>query len=258
MKEYLKLGFTAPKHLYKAIKMSRKQVIAFVALLALVITLSMGSVLMNVMGSLRDDGEEITETLPAFEITGNELSVEEDTESYVHQTESFLLFFDPNDSIQEEEIDTNIERLNVPIGIGLMDDQFYLNIMGQSLPVSYDQLDGFTDADFRELMSEMGRFSPLVLFFIFMVTYLASSFSILYEWLIIALFGNILKTLSRVTLPFKKVARMALIALSVPTVIFAVFEGFGLFLPLTFEITLGFSIYFLYTSLRNYKNSQTL
>lgn len=258
MKEYLKLGFTAPQHLYKAIKMSRKHLFYYFALIALVITLSMASVLMSVMGALREDGQEITETLPAFEITGNALVTEEETESYVHQTESFLFFFDPNDTIQEEEIDTNIERLNVPIGIGLMDDQFYLNIMGQSLPVSYDQLDGFTDTDFREVMTEMGRFSPLVLLVIFIVSYLGSSFSLLYEWLIIALFGNIVKTLMRIILPFKKVARMALVALSVPTIIFSIFQAFGVFLPWTFEITVGFSIYFMYASLKNLKKNRTL
>jgi hypothetical protein len=130
--------------------------------------------------------------------------------------------------------------------------------MGQSLPVSYEQLDGFTDEDFRDIMSEMGRFSPIVLFFLFIITYLASSFSLLYEWLIIALFANILKTLFRIVLPFRKVARMALVALSVPTIIFSVFEAFGLFLPFTFEITIGFSIYFLYASLRNLKKNRTV
>ncbi|SFC74692.1 Protein of unknown function [Alkalibacterium subtropicum] len=258
MKDYLKLGFTSPQHLYKAIRMSRKHLVSYFALIALILTLSMASVLISVMGALREDGQEITETLPAFEITDNALVVEEETESYVHQTDSFLFFFDPNDSIQEEEIDTNVERLNVPIGIGLMDDQFYLNIMGQPLPVSYEQIDGFTDADFREVMSEMGQFSPIVLFFIFVVTYLASSFSLLYEWLIIALFANILKTLFRIRLPFRKVARMALVALSVPTIIFAVFDAFGLFLPFTLEITIGFSVYFLYASLRNLKKNRTI
>lgn len=258
MKEYLQLGFTAPQHLYKALKMSRKHLFYYFALLALIITVSMASILMSVMGALNEDSQEIVETLPAFEVIDNELVVEEETESYVHQTESFLFFFDPNDSIQEEEIDTNVERLNVPIGIGLMDDQFYLNIMGQSLPVSYEQLDGFTDTDFRDVMSDMGQFSPVVLIVIFIVTYLASSFSLLYEWLIIALFGNILKTLFRIALPFRKVARMALVALSAPTIIFSIFEAFGLFLPFSFEITLGFSIYFLYASLKNYKENRTI
>ena len=258
MKDYFTLGFKNPQHLYKALKMSRKQLIYYFALLALILTLSMASILISVMGDLSEDGQEITETLPAFEITDGQLVVEEDTESYVHQTNSFLFFFDPNGAIETEEIDSNIERLNVPIGIGMMEDQFYLNIMSQSLPVSYDQLEGFNDTEFKGLMSEMGRFSPVVLLFTFSVTYIASSLSLAYEWLIIALFGNILKTLLRITLPFKKIARMALIALSVPLMIFSVFEAFGVFLPFTFEITLGFSLYFLYASLKNYKKKNTV
>ncbi|MGO1748010.1 DUF1189 domain-containing protein [Alkalibacterium gilvum] len=253
MKEYLKLGFTAPNELYKAMKMTRKQLFYYFALLTLVITISMASLLMTVMGNLKEDGQEITEKLPSFQITDDKLMVEEKTESYVHQTNSFLFFFDPNDSIQEEEIDTNVERLNTPIGIGLMDDQFYLNIVGQSLPVSYAQLGTFNDSDFKDIMADMGRFSPVVLFFTFVVTYIASGFSLLYEWLIIALFANVMKTFARIAIPFGKIARMALIALSVPTVIFALFETFGLFIPFTFEITLGFSLLFVYRSLKNYK-----
>ncbi|WP_423189203.1 DUF1189 family protein [Alkalibacterium sp. f15] len=258
MKEYVKLGFTNPQHLYHALKMSRKHLFYYFSILALIITLSLTSVLLSVMGSLREDGQEITEMLPVFEIRDSELVVESEVDSYIHQTDSFLFFFDPNDSIKVEEIDTNIERLNVPIGVGLMNDQFYLNILGRGLPVSYEQLSGFNDTQFKEIFSGMGRFSPVVLFIIFVITYLASSFSLLYEWLIVSLFANILKTISRVTLPFKKVARMALVALSVPTIVIAVFEGLGFFLPFVFEIKLGFALYFLYSSLINYKKNQNI
>ncbi|MFO8069515.1 MAG: DUF1189 domain-containing protein [Alkalibacterium sp.] len=258
MKEYLKLGFTDPQHLYHANEMSRKHLFYYFSLLALIITFSMASILLSVMGSLRVDGQEITETLPVFEIRDNELVVETDEDSYIHQTDSFLFFFDPNGSIKIEEIDNNIERLNVPIGVGLMEDQFYLNVLGQGLPLSYEQLNGFDDTQFKEVFSQLGRFSPVVLLSIFLVTYLASGLSLLYEWLIVALFANVLKTLTRVTLPFKKLARMALVALSVPTIVIAVFEAFGFFLPFVFEIKLGFALYFLYSSLKNYKKNQTI
>lgn len=258
MKEYIKLGFTEPQHLYKALKMSRKHVIYYFALLALIITLSMASVLLSVMGSLREDGQELTETLPAFEISNEELVVEDDQESYIHQTNSFLFFFDPNNSIQLEEIDSNIERLNVPIGIGLMEDQFYMNVLGQGIPLSYAQLEGFDDTQFKDIFSEMGRFSPFVILSIFLITYLASTFSLLYEWLIIALFANILKTVFRLPIHFKKVARMALVALSVPTFVIALFEGFGFFLPFSFELKLGFALYFLYSSFKTYKKNQSI
>lgn len=258
MKEYITLGFTNPQNLYKATKMSRKHLFSYFALLALVVTFSMSSILMSVMGALREDGEELTETLPSFEIKDSTLVVDEDQESYIHQTDSFLFFFDPNDSIQLEEIDTNIERLNVPIGIGMMADQFYLNVVGQGLPVSYDQLEGFNDTAFKDVFLQMGRFSPVVLLSIFIITYLASSFSLLYEWLIIALFANIIKTLLRVPVHFKKIARMALVAFSVPTVVLSIFEGFGFFIPFSFEIKIGFAMYFIFASLKKHKKNQTV
>ncbi|MCC5895829.1 MAG: DUF1189 domain-containing protein [Alkalibacterium sp.] len=250
MKEYILIGFRYPQRLVRAKNMTRKQVFGYFALLTLILTFSMTSVLTNVMTNLRQDGSEIAETIPPFTIENNQLNVEENQESYVHQTNSFLLFFDPNGAIQTEEIDTNLERLNVPIGIGLMQDEFYLSVTGRTIPVSYDQLDGLNHETFIDLLSQIGRFSPLVLLLMFVVAYLASGLVLLYEWLIVALFANILVTLLRLRFPFKKNARMALVSLSIPTLILSLIEAFGFIVPFAFEFKLGFTIYFLFTSLR--------
>lgn len=250
MKEYLKIGFLNPQRLTEARNMTRKQVIAFFGVLALILTFSMTSMLINVLSSLQEDGSEIAAQLPEFTITDNQLVAADDQESYVHQTNSFLFFFDPNGSIETSEIDANLNRLNVPIGIGLMQDEFYLNITGRSIPVTYDQLDGFTDTAFITLMSQLGNLSPLVLLFVFLTAYLASSFSLLYDWLILSLFTNIIVTLLRMRIPFKKNARMALVSLSIPTLALSLVEAFGFYVPFAFELKLGFAIYFLYTSLK--------
>lgn len=250
MKEYLKIGFMNPHKLTEARSMSRKQVVGFFAVLALILTFSMTSMLISVLSSLQEDGSEIAEQIPEFTITDNRLVAADDQESYVHQTDSFLFFFDPNGSIDTAEIDANLNRLNVPIGIGLMQDEFYLNVTGRSLPVTYDQLDGFTHTAFITLMSQIGNLSPLVLLFIFLIAYLASSFSLLYDWLILSLFTNIIVTLLRMRIPFKKNARMALVGLSIPTLSISLIEAFGFFVPFAFELKIGFAIYFLYTSLK--------
>ncbi|MCC5890373.1 MAG: DUF1189 domain-containing protein [Alkalibacterium sp.] len=250
MKEYLKIGFMNPQKLTDARKMTRKQILGFFAVLALILTFSMTSMLINVLSTLQEDGTEIAEQIPEFTITDNRLVTDDDQESYVHQTNSFLFFFDPNGSIETSEIDANLNRLNVPIGIGLMQDEFYLNVTGRSLPVTYDQLDGFTHTTFINLMSQIGNLSPLVLLFIFAVAYLASSLSLLYEWLILSLFTNILVTLFRLKFTFRKNARMALVSLSIPTLSISLIEAFGYFVPFAFELKVGFALYFLFTSLK--------
>lgn len=250
MKEYIRIGFKDPKQLVRVRSMTRKQLLAYFALLTFILTFSMTSVLTNVMTNLQEDGSEIAETIPPFTIENNQLIAEEDQESYVHQTNSFLLFFDPNGAIQTEEIDTNLERLNVPIGIGLMQDEFYLNVTGQTIPVSYEQLDGVDQDRFIDLLSQIGSLSPLVILLMFIVAYLASGFVLLYEWLIVALFANILVTLLRLRSPFKKNARMALVSLSIPTLLLSIIEAFGYIVPFAFELKLGFTIYFLFTSLK--------
>lgn len=250
MKDYLNIAFMNPQKVREARKMTRKQVAGFFALLALILTFSMSSMLIDVLSSLQEDGSEIAQQIPEFTISDNRLIVEEGQESYVHQTNSFLFFFDPNGTIQTSEIDANLSRLNVPIGIGLMQDEFYLNITGRSLPVTYDQLDGFTHSNFITLMNQIGTLSPIVLLFIFVVAYVASSLSLLYEWLIIALITNILVTLFRLRFPFKKNARIALVSLGIPTLAISSIEAFGIFIPFAFEMKIGFAVYFIYTSLK--------
>lgn len=250
MKEYILIGFRNPKKLVSAKNMTRKQVLAYFALLTLILTFSMTSLLTNVMTNLRQDGSEIAETIPPFTVENNQLNTAEDQESYVHQTNSFLFFFDPNGNIQTEEIDSNLDRLNVPIGIGLMQDEFYLNVTGRTIPVSYEQLDGVDQDTFVQLLSQIGRLSPLVILLVFIIAYFASGLVLLYEWLIIALFTNILVTLLRIKSPFRKNARMALVSLSIPTLALSIIEAFGYIVPFAFELKLGFTIYFLYTSLK--------
>lgn len=250
MKEYILIGFKYPQKLVHAKNMSRKQVFTYFALLTLILTFSMTSLLTNVMASLRQDGAELAETIPPFTIGDNQLNAADDQESYVHQTNSFLLFFDPNGVIQTEEIDSNLDRLNVPIGIGLMQDEFYLSVTGRSIPLSYEQLDGVTDETFTALLSQIGRLSPLVILFTFIAGYLASGLVLLYEWLIVSLFANIIVTLLRLRFPFRKNARMALLSLSIPTLALSLIEAFGYTVPFAFELKLGFALYFLFTSLK--------
>ncbi|GAA0482277.1 DUF1189 domain-containing protein [Alkalibacterium indicireducens] len=250
MKEYILIGFLNPKKLVQAKNMTRKQVLAYFTFLTLILTLSLASLLSNVMGNLQNDGTEIAETLPTFTIEDGQLQTEADQETYVHQTNLFLFFFDPNGAIETNEIDANLERLNVPIGIGLMQDEFYMNVTGRSLPVSYEQLDGLDDTYLRTTFQQIGRLSPLVLVLIFLIAYFASAFVLLYEWLIVSLFANILVTLFRLRFKFRKNARMALVSLSVPTLLLSILEGIGLAVPFAFELKLGFALYFLFTSLK--------
>ena len=249
MLEYIKTGFLNPKESIKARKMTRKQMFGYFALLTLLITLSMTTIITSLMTNLRDDGQEIAEGIPAFEVENSEF-VTDNEESYIHQTNTFLFFFDPNGEIALEEVESNVERLSVPVGIALLEDGFYLNVTGRTLPLPYDQLDGFNQDNLIRLFQQIGNFSPLVLLFVFIVAYIASAFSLAYEWLIVALFANIIATLLRIRSPFRKNARVALVSLSIPTLVISAIEAFGFYVPLAFELKLAFAIYFIYSSFR--------
>lgn len=252
---YLSLGFLNPTQLLKARQMSRKQVLAYFALLAFVVTLSLTSIFTTIMSGLREDGQEIASRIPPFEIANGEIVTEESQESYIHQTNSFLFFFDPNGEIAPEEIDSNLERLNVPIGVALLEESIYMAIPasgmgGRQLPFTYDQLSGFNSEGLSDLFLQIGAISPLVLLLVFLIGYLASLFTLAYDWLILSLFANVIALLLRLNSPFKKNARMALLSLSIPTLVISAIEAFGFYIPFGFEIKLVFGLYFLYQSFK--------
>ncbi len=255
LSKYIAMGFLNPTQLIKARQMNRKQVFAYFALLAFIVTLSLTSIFTTIMSGLREDGQEIATRIPAFEIVDGSLVTEESQESYIHQTNSFLFFFDPNGDIAPEEIDSNLERLNVPIGVALLENSMYLAIpaagmSGRQLPFTYDQLDGFNNERLSQLFIQIGTISPIVLLLIFLIGYVASMFTLAYNWLILALFANVIALLLRVNSPFRKNARMALLSLSIPTLAISVIEAFGFYLPFSFEFKLLFGIFFLYQSFK--------
>lgn len=251
MKKYLQTGFLYPQKLTRAQHMTGRQLAGYFALLALILTFSLTSLLTTLLTDLNRDGQEIAGNIPPFTVEDSRLNTQEGQESFVHQTDSFLFFFDPNGLIQAEEIESNLSRLNVPVGIGLLQEDIYINVAGQTLPVTYDQLNGMDDSQFASVFNQFGQLSPLVLLVIFIIAYLASALALAYEWLIVALIANLLSSFLRLRWPFRKNARVALLSISVPTLILSAIEAFGFFVPFAFELKLGFAAYFIFTSYKS-------
>lgn len=214
---YIKLACTNPKKIYQARNMKKRSLFFYYAFLILLLTLSVFGELLPIFHSLESDGQIIAEEIPSFNIEENQLHSEED--SFVYQTESVLFFFDPDQEIDEETIEENIQRLPATLGIGLLNDRFVLNFDGVSQDLSYTQLTRFTEftpKTFRLILSDLGLFSPIVLIAIFVSLYIATFITAFMDILLLTLFANILAGLMRSSLRFFQTVRMTVLAATLP------------------------------------------
>lgn len=255
MKHYLTLALARPKELYKARTIKKGQITLVLALLVLVITLANLFRLLPIIHSIQSDGQEIANELPAFTVTEDTLTSEE-SESYIHQTDSFLLFFDPNDQFQKEEIDSNIERLQVPIGIGLLKNTLYFNVAGVEMDYYYEQMQDFDQSTVKEIFNTAGNATLLTYLFGFLFAYIGIALMELMDLLIILLFANLFSRAMRSGLSFKENMKLAILASLLPTLVLEATSLFGVVPPYYFELKIILSLFLFYLTIKEMKKKQ--
>lgn len=256
MINYLKYSIFNPKKIHRAKNMKKRQIAQLVALITLFITVISIIRVVPMLQSIQKDGQEIASELPEFNITDGEL-VTSETNASIHQTNSFLLFFDPNDQMSSEEIDQNLTRLNVPVGVGLLKDTFYLSFLGYGVDTSYDQLESLDSESVKVLLNGLGSFSFLTYAFTFVISYIGIGFIEIFELLFILLFANLFSKLLRSGLMFKQNLRMAIMASVLPTIAIELSSLFNLVAVYAFELKIGLSLFIFYLAVKDMKKTTT-
>ncbi|WP_208560125.1 DUF1189 domain-containing protein [Marinilactibacillus kalidii] len=249
---YLKQAFVNPKKIHRGRAMKKRQVALVIAVITLFITAISILRVVPIISSIQTDGQELAEKIPDFEIVDGMLSAP-DEESYIHQTDSFLLFFAPDNQFTTEEIDKNLTRLTVPVGIGLLQNDFYISFQGYGVETPYDQLGTFTGESLRTLLNSFGSFSILTYVFTFIFTYLGIGLITLFELIFILLFANLLSKILRSQLRFKENLRIAVLASILPTIAIEFATFFGILSAYTFELKIGLSLYLFYLAIKDMK-----
>lgn len=257
MLQYLKVALFEPKESYIARNMKGSHFVFYYALLVLFLSISLIGTLFPIFQAVNQDGQEIAEVIPEFSVQNGELLTDE--ESFVYQTDTILFFFDSNGSITSETVHRNIERLPAVIGIGMLQNELYLTIDGQSQSLSYNQF-GRTGAinqqTLRALFGEIGVLTPFMIGVVLVALYIGTFFNSLIEMLILALFANIISTLMQSRLRFIQNARVVLVASTLPTLLLAFTSIAQLSNPYQFEMRTVFSLVLFGLSISEMKRRQ--
>lgn len=251
MIHYIKTIFTKPKEIYTGRNMKNSHFFSFLFLLTLLLTVLSIFEFIPLVNTMNEDITEVKDSIPTFELVSDEL--ESDSESYVYQTDTLFLYFDPEDKMTSDTIDRNMASLPVPLSVGIMNDHLYLNIVGQNLSLRYADFDNFTTADLESLIATLGQFStPMVLMFVALL-FLFTFILFLMQFFPITLFANIISVYRRTGLRFFQSAKIALLATIGPILVLYTINTFVFPVRFQFELLLVASLTLYYMSITEMK-----
>jgi hypothetical protein len=251
MLTYIKTAFTKPKEIYIGRNMKNRYFFSLLLLLSLTLTFLSIFEFIPIARNIGNDVNEIRDSIPEFELIDNNL--ESATESYIYQTDSMIFYFDPDDNISTDTIDSNADTTSAPVSLGILDDQLYLNLMSQSYSLEYADLNNFTTADLQGLINSFGNVSNSYIVFFIVFLFIFNLILFITQFFPIALFANIISIYRQTTLRFFQSAKMALLAIMSPTVIVYAINAFLFPVRFQFEIILVASLVLYYMSISEMK-----
>lgn len=216
MINYIKTAFIKPKEIYIGRNMKNSHF--FSILFTLVVALTLFS-LFEFYPGFREMNQDITEVKQAIpEFTLEDSALESDSESFIYQTDTLFLYFDPENQMSTETIDRNMNSVPVPVSIGLLSEELSMNVIGQSFSLRYSELSDFTTEDLEALIANFGEFSSgfIFLFVLFLVIF--NFVLYLVQFFPIVLFTNIISVYRRTGFRFYQTMKVTLLA-TIPPII---------------------------------------
>lgn len=251
MISYIKTVFTKPKEIYTARNMKNSHYFLLVLIIGIALTLLSTFEIIPIATQFSDDFEEVKESIPEFNLVDGEL--ESDTDSFIYQTNSIVFYFDSEDKMDTETIDSNMNIHTAPISLGLLNDRVYFNAVGTSYSFIYADFPNLTAAELNTLIQEMGNFSTGMYFILILVLFLLNMFLYITQLIPITLFANIISVFRRTRLNFFQNAKIALLASMGPFLIMYILNAFQLQIYSQFEIILVTSLILFYMSITEMK-----
>src|SRR5699024_2980183 len=208
---YIKTIFTKPKEIYTARNMKNSHY--FLLLLATCFILTFLSIfeILPVAHQFSDDYEEIYSSIPDLDFVDGKL--ESETESYIYQSNSIMFYFDSEDRITIDKIESDRPVQSAPISIGILKNQiylnaainnnyFYVNAAGTSYSFVYDNFEKLTSKDLMELIKNIGNFSIGMYLLLIVILFVVNLFIYLTELIPITLFANLISVYRKTRMSF--------------------------------------------------------
>lgn len=202
------------------------------------------------------DGQEVAQNIPDFEIENGQILPAENAESFIYQTDSIIFTFDPSGRITSSDVDDRIS--GDTLGISLLENGAYLSIPLYPIQFSYSQLEGMNQDTFKDVILSLQGVNPIILVMTFVLLWGSSLILALIYNFLYTVFGNLVATITRRPLRFGETWKVVLFASTLPTIFFTLLNLFGIHPLFQLEAQLGITIYFYYLSLKTIPKKERL
>lgn len=202
------------------------------------------------------DGQEVAQRIPDFEIENGQIAPAENAESFIYQTDSIIFTFEPSGTLTSSDVDDRIT--GDTLGISLLEDGLYLSIPLYPIQVSYSQLEGMNQDTFKDVILGLQSVNPIVLVITFLLLWVSSLILALIYNFLYTVFGNLVATITRKPLRFGETWKVVLFASTLPTIFFTLLNLFDIHPLFQLEVQLGITVYFYYLSLKTIPKKERL
>ena len=202
------------------------------------------------------DGQEVAQRIPNFEIEDGQIVPAENAESFIYQTDSIIFTFEPSGTLTSSDVEDRIS--GDTLGMSLLEDGLYLSIPLYPIHFSYSQLEGMNQDTFKDVILGLQSVNPIVLVITFLLLWVSSLILALIYNFLYTVFGNLVATITRKPLRFGETWRIVLFASTLPTILFTLLNLFGIQPLFQLEAQLGITIYFYYLSLKTMPKKERL
>lgn len=252
MLNYIKKLLKKPTEIYTTRNMKTKNYFFIVLLMGISLTFLSAFGVKKEVNKISKDYQEIQASIPDYELIDDKL--QSDQESYIYQTDSLVFYFDPQDEIDTQLIDQNMEKQQPPISAALQKEYIYLNVLGQSRSLKYSDFD-LTTQDLKSLLNVNTFSSPLYFSIILLVLLVFNLFLYASQLLFITIFANLISFIQNSKLSFFQNAKITIVASIVPFIIMGLLNTFNLSITYQFEITAMATLILFSKSISEFKNS---
>lgn len=241
-----------PEQLIEARHVKTRKTIFYILFLSFIVTLPVWIETTRTLNEFIQDGQEIAENIPAFNIENDELVPQDQKESFIYQTDSIIFAFDPNGKITPSDMDRRV--FNDTIGFSLLEKNLYLSIPLYPMEIPYSQLNGLSDVAVKEVISDMQDTNPLILLLTFVFLWISSIILIVIYNFLYTVFGNLVAAITKKPIRFKETWKIVLFASTLPTILFALLNAFDIQPLFQIEIQLIITVFFYYKAIKSLSN----
>ncbi|MBP1041386.1 DUF1189 domain-containing protein [Vagococcus sp. BWB3-3] len=226
--QLFKSAFRQPQNLLFAKDKSFPKTFLYLLLLSVVMFIPIGIEIENVVGTVQDDLKAITDQLPDFEISDDQLRTDQKDAGFIYQTDYLIFTFDPEG--KREASDLQNDLIGNIIGVGLLKDQFVFAVTDENLLTSlvpstlmkipYKNIDSqiLTKEWLTSTAQSSTSVSRLVVIS-FLIALLPIAFDFLLNILMISLLANIFNRMRRGTMRFSETFKIVSFSATIPTIL---------------------------------------